>query len=31
MYEHALKLNPNYANAYCNKGKNFRFIFQELH
>ena len=31
MYDHALKLNPNDATAYLNKGKKFRFMFQELH
>ena len=32
MYDHALKLNPNDAGTYCNKGKNIRFIYpQELH
>ena len=25
MYNQALKINPNYANAYVNKGKSFRF------
>ena len=32
MYNHALKLDPNDAGTYCNKGKNIRFIYpQELH
>ena len=31
MYDHALKINPNYINAYINKGIKFLFIFQEMH
>ena len=31
MYDYALKLNPNDAETYCNKGKKFRIIFQELY
>ena len=31
MYDHALKLNPNYAKTYCAKGMKFIFIFKELH
>ena len=31
MYDHALKLNPNDAETYFNKGKKFRFILQDLH
>ena len=29
MYNQALKINPNYANAYVNKGKSFRFNFRK--
>ena len=31
MYENAIKMNPNKADAYFQKGKKFVFIFQELH
>ena len=31
MYDHALKINPNYINAYFNKGKKYWFIIKERH